>query len=357
MPHYIANICRQVHQTRALLFIALVIIVFVYWSACRVKSLDFDRKADTAFQQQSMTLPLRTSIFDAPEDNSSSPAHGLPGAHRARSFVNNADWTGCGRFLCRRMAMNGSVDYNDDALTGLPANNHRLPLCSDILMERLVALQTVLRRLRLPFHIAFGTLLGSIQQRDIFGWTSDLDIAVPSYYLGQFIHNRTVHLALYRAGFIAFQGGMRLVRICFNERGIYRTHYRSVHDAQSVESLLSRPVRQMDYFNRFLYIDAYMEFEAPQAPNLAEVATLAYQSPGKRYQGNTLVKINPSECLFHYEEIYPLSRCMIRNRWFPCPRRRYNLLSRHYGPHFLQTAELADDFAYSDVVQFGCVKH
>lgn len=255
-------------------------------------------------------------------------------------------WTQCARFVCWRTSLNGTLMLNDPTVNVNDINQgYYIPRCKDIMYERLKALDAVFRLHHLQYNLAFGTLLGSVQRQDIFSWTPDVDISMPAHGLKLLVSNNTIRKALLNSGFIAYEGGMRLVRICFSSEIIHSKHFKSRKEANEINRLIRRPDRQTDYYERFLYMDAYMEYQemlSPSLSNLDDVPLVANES--------LRLKINPSDCLFDYHDIYPSSRCRIRLRWYPCPRRRHHLLSLHYGPSYLTARELSE----KETKEFGC---
>ena len=305
---------------------------------------------------QAASAPLKLERHSS-RDHLSHRGHSS--SRERRPWINEYSWSDCGRYQCRLRFLNGSTAINvemrnshkvPEALT----DDRSIPYCSDILFDRLKTLDETLTALRIPYYISFGTLLGSLQQQDIFGWTSDVDIVLSERYLRLLAHDEKIHEQLRNAGFLAFVGGMRLVRLCF-----FDDVSKSLSKKPSVisSSALPMPARQMEYFSTYDYIDSYMEFPAAQSPTVYFQDTpLSHQkqdetnnevTPGKSLPW----RINPSDCAFDRRDVYPLSKCRIRDHWFPCPRKQHKVMRMHYGNSYLVSKDSLSDH---EMNHLGC---
>jgi hypothetical protein len=221
--------------------------------------------------------------------------------NRFRLNGNSNGYTSCRQFLCRRQWLNGTMSLNTgDASSGY--SNSDIPKCSDLMLEELHIFSSLLTRLNIKHYLIFGSLLGSIQSREIFGWTPDLDVAMPESSMRKLIfHQREIELE----GFKLFLGGERLARACATDDvgrfdGSWPTARKSLRNL-------------WQFVSQFPYIDIYLE-----------------------YQGDhSAININPSEARLTAGMIYPLVDCKIGRYVFPCPRKSRAILSLHYGDDYM----------------------
>jgi hypothetical protein len=239
---------------------------------------------------------------------------------------------------CRRIGLNGTIDSTDSSV----------PECRDILFQQLTRLDSVFQRLNVSYYLGFGTLLGSLQIANIHSWALDIDIVITAQAFTWLLTNSTANAFLQQHGFLLFRGG--LLRMCF------------IPPPDSPKRQSMPKVRRLkSYLERFPYVDLYMEFRPSDnldsfTRELLDGTSLRSPSIYNVHNMNieaTQLKINPSECMFQWRDVYPLQHCLIRNNFFPCPKRAHHLLSTHYGPLYLQPR---DTFDAPEVDHFGCLQ-
>jgi hypothetical protein len=261
------------------------------------------------------------------------------------------------------MFLNGSTSLNAKS-TSQAHNETIVPPCRDVLFETVKRLDRIFRQLNVGYYISFGTLLGALHHREIFGWTSDVDLVMKTQTLLRLLDDQRANDVLLKNGFILFRGGERLARICLADAALMKQmssgdvdpDYKALQVMIQPSNKLHTLRRQMQYFDQFAYVDIYMEYTVPKAsilPRLTHNRNASNETiRSKPTSSSQLLKMNPSECLFEPSEIYPLKRCPLRSLWLPCPKQSARVLERHYGPQY---ATVRDEFSADEITKFGCV--
>lgn len=226
----------------------------------------------------------------------------------------------CSQFSCLLKNLNGTVTLHNDAFI---SSRTKSPECADILFQALISLNEAFKSLDMEYFIMFGTLLGAVQRGNVFDWTSDVDLAVDPKVFHRLLTDEQVSVTLERYNLHAFRGGERLIRVCLK-----------------VPTMKSTTIRTMSqYLDTHPYLDIYLSYDPHNATSI------------KRYANVNYVKINPSECVFSVDDIYPLKRCMLRDKFFPCPKRSHMILRKHYGNAYLKPSQV---FSQPQLNAFGC---
>jgi hypothetical protein len=247
-------------------------------------------------------------------------------------------WEHCSKFYCAFRYLNGTLRPN----IPLPKNMNinELPLCASVLYTMLKDIDETLSESNIDYYITFGTLLGSLQQKDLFPWTSDLDLAVSEQNFTSLVSGSSTDGSLTESmvdvflsrGLVLFQGGLRLIRMCASDEYFIKHH--PTIDGKTVR--LSKD-RMGVYVSRFVYVDVYKEIDISKAA---------------QERDQLMLQVNPSQCLYRKKDIYPLKGCRIRDEYFNCPSQSRYFLYQHYGHNFGVSLDQLDSSAMDS---FGCV--
>lgn len=263
-------------------------------------------------------------------------------AKSSRNLLKNSDkhvwknhftWQNCAKPVCKKSFRNGTFMYNIHPI----GDNKEIPDCAELLQYILSSLDDAMTEYGYSYYISFGTLLGSVHRGQVFPWTSDVDITLKQSELDQMLNDWEFNQILFQKGLVLFRGGMRLARVCFDQRLIEITELKKFQFLNSKNTHLIR--RQLSYFENFVYGDLYMEYLVSE-----------YEIPDAEKRKRFL-KINPSDCLFDSAYVYPLKRCAIGSRYYPCPKNSTYVLSKHYGSGWNSSR---DDLRTEEVDKFGC---